>query len=238
MSTITINYTSGTTGQPKGVMYSHRGARLNALGEIIHQRLDPESIYLWTLPMFHCTGWCMAWAVTGIGATHVCLRAVRAEVIWRLFDGERVTHLAGAPTVLATIADAPQAHPLEQGLVATVSGAPPGPKIFARMRDLGARIVHVYGMTEVYGPYTVNEWQPAWAALDIKERTKYLHKVAKRIRERGQELLHTEVIDTGNTITKMKADIEGAAEQLEWYSGLAIEMKGDTVPASSNSNPG
>jgi len=165
LSTITINYTSGTTGQPKGVMYSHRGAYLNALGEIIHQRFDPESVYLWTLPMFHCTGWCTPWAVTGIGATHVCLRAVRAEVIWRLFDGERVTHLAGAPTVLATIADAPQAHPLEQGLVATVSGAPPGPKIFARMQDLGARIVHVYGMTEVYGPYTVNEWQPAWAAL-------------------------------------------------------------------------
>jgi fatty-acyl-CoA synthase len=146
-------------------MYSHRGAWLNALGEIIHQRLDPESVYLWTLPMFHCTGWCMPWAVTGIGATHVCLRAVRAEQIWRLFDRERVTHLDGAPTVLATIAEAPQAHPLEQGLVATVSGAPPAPAIIARMRDLGARVVHVYGMTEVYGPYTVNEWQPAWAAL-------------------------------------------------------------------------
>jgi fatty-acyl-CoA synthase len=169
---ISINYTSGTTGQPKGAMYAHRGAYLNSLGEIIHQRFDPESVYLWTLPMFHCNGWCTPWAVTGIGATHVCLRAVRADVIWRLFDSEGVTHLDGAPTVLVTIADAPQAHRLEQGLVATVAGAPPGPTVIARMRELGARIVHVYGMTEVYGPYTVNEWQPHWAALPPEEQAR------------------------------------------------------------------
>jgi fatty-acyl-CoA synthase len=164
-SLISINYTSGTTGTPKGVMYSHRGAYLNAMGEIIHQRFDPESVYLWTLPMFHCNGWCTPWAVTGIGATHVCLRAVRAEVIWRLLDEERVTHLDGAPTVLVTIANAPQAHPLERELVATVAGAPPGPTVIARMRELGARIVHVYGMTELYGPYTLNEWQAGWSVL-------------------------------------------------------------------------
>jgi fatty-acyl-CoA synthase len=108
---ISINYSSGTTGQPKGAMYTHRGAYLNAMGEIIHQRFDPESVYLWTLPMFHCNGWCTPWAVTGIGATHVCLRAVRADVIWRLLDEEGITHLDGAPTVLTTIAEAPQAHP-------------------------------------------------------------------------------------------------------------------------------
>jgi fatty-acyl-CoA synthase len=169
---IAINYTSGTTGRPKGAMYAHRGAYLNALGEIIHQRLDPESVYLWTLPMFHCSGWCTPWAVTGIGATHVCLRAVRAGVIWRLFDSERVTHLDGAPTVLVTIAEAPEAHRIEQGLVATVSGAPPSPTVIARMRELGARIVHVYGMTELYGPYTVNEWQPHWAALPPDEQAR------------------------------------------------------------------
>jgi fatty-acyl-CoA synthase len=164
-SLIAINYSSGTTGQPKGAMYTHRGAYLNALGEIIHQRFDPESVYLWTLPMFHCSGWCTPWAVTGIGATHVCLRAVRADTIWRLFDEERVTHLDGAPTVLVTIAEAPQAHKLDRELVATVAGAAPGPTVIARMRELGTRIVHVYGMTEVYGPYTINEWQPDWSAL-------------------------------------------------------------------------
>src|SRR3954452_9469668 len=172
LSTITINYTSGTTGRPKGVMYSHRGAYLNALGEITHSRFAPESVYLWTLPMFHCNGWCTPWAVTGIGATHACLRTVRAEVIWRLLDTERVTHLDGAPTVLVTIANAAQAHPLEQQLVATVAGAPPSPTVIARMRELGARIVHVYGMTELYGPYTVNEWQPGWQARPASEQSR------------------------------------------------------------------
>jgi fatty-acyl-CoA synthase len=164
-SLISINYTSGTTGTPKGVMYAHRGAYLNALGEIIHQRFDPESVYLWTLPMFHCNGWCTPWAATAIGATHVCLRAVRPDVIWQLLDEERVTHLDGAPTVLTMIANAPQAHRLDRELVATVAGAPPGPTVITRMRELGARIVHVYGMTEAYGPYALNEWQTGWSAL-------------------------------------------------------------------------
>ncbi len=182
LATISINYTSGTTGQPKGVMYAHRGAYLNSLGEIIHQRFDPESGYLWTLPMFHCNGWCTPWAVTGIGATHVCLRAVRADVIWRLFDEEGVTHLDGAPTVLVTIASAPHAHPLDRQLVATVAGAPPSPTVIARMRELGARIVHVYGMTEVYGPYTVNEWQPGWSALPPAEQARLQGRAAQGIR--------------------------------------------------------
>ena len=170
LDTITINYTSGTTGRPKGVMYSHRGAYLNSLGEVVHSRFDPESVYLWTLPMFHCNGWCTPWAVTGIGATHVCLRAVRGDLIWRLFDEEGVTHLDGAPTVLVTIANAPQAHRLERELVVTTAGAPPSPTVIARMRELGARIVHVYGLTEVYGPYTLNEWQPGWAVLSSEEQ--------------------------------------------------------------------
>jgi len=162
---ISLLYTSGTTGNPKGVVYHHRGAYLNALGNALAFRLGPDSVYLWTLPMFHCNGWCTPWAVTAIGATHVCLRAVRADVIWKLLDEERVTHLDGAPTVLTLIANAPEAHQLGCELVATVAGAPPGPTVITRMRELGARIVHVYGMTEVYGPYTLNEWQPGWSTL-------------------------------------------------------------------------
>jgi fatty-acyl-CoA synthase len=186
-SLISINYTSGTTGTPKGVMYAHRGAYLNAVGEIIHQRLDPESVYLWTLPMFHCNGWCTPWAVTAIGATHVCLRAVRADVIWQLLDDERVTHLDGAPTVLTLIAGAPQAHPLGRELVATVAGAPPSPSVITRMRELGARIVHVYGMTETYGPYALNEWQPGWSTLPPADQ-------ARRQARQGVPMLHSDQI--------------------------------------------
>jgi acyl-CoA synthetase (AMP-forming)/AMP-acid ligase II len=114
--------------QAKGVMYTHRGAYLNALGEVIHSEHTPESIYLWTLPMFHCNGWCTTWGVTAIGGTHVCLRAVRGDRIWELISSEQVTHLNGAPTVLTTIANDPGAQQLERPLVITTAGAPPNPK--------------------------------------------------------------------------------------------------------------
>src|SRR5947207_10413709 len=123
-SVIAINYTSGTTGRPKGVMYSHRGAYLNALGEVVHSRHSPDSVYLWTLPMFHCNGWCTTWGVTAIGGTHVCLPIVDGEEIWRLVDAEGVTHLNAAPTVLLTIMNSPAAHPLTRPVVVTTAGAP------------------------------------------------------------------------------------------------------------------
>src|SRR6185369_17855618 len=156
---IAINYSSGTTGQPKGAMYTHRGAYLNALGEIIHQRLDPESVYLWTLPMFHCNGWCTPWAVTAIAGTHVCLREVRGDVIWSLIREHGVTHLNGAPTVVTTILRDKAAADLETPIVITTAGAPPSPTTIKAAEDMGFRIVHVYGLTETYGPYSVNAYR-------------------------------------------------------------------------------
>jgi fatty-acyl-CoA synthase len=144
---ISINYTSGTTGDPKGVSYTHRGAYLNSLGELIHSEHSPSSVYLWTLPMFHCNGWCTTWAVTGIGGTHVCLSAVRPDMIWRLIDEHGVTHLNGAPAVMTSIARAPEAHPFPRRVTVTTAGAAPSPTMIAELETLGARVIHVYGRT-------------------------------------------------------------------------------------------
>ena len=170
---IALNYTSGTTGNPKGVVYHHRGAYLNALGNAITFGLDRHAVYLWTLPMFHCNGWTYTWAVTAVAGTHVCLRRVDPAPIFAAIAKHRVTHLCGAPIVLNMLVHAPDdvkrrfEHVVE---VATGGAAPPSAVIEA-MERMGFRVTHLYGLTESYGPSTSCAWQEDWAELRLAERS-------------------------------------------------------------------
>ncbi len=173
-SVATLNYTSGTTGLPKGVMYHHRGAYLNALGEALELGMNANSVYLWTLPMFHCNGWCFPWAVTAVGATHVCLRKVVPEEIYRLVETEGVSHLCAAPTVLIAMSNYPGATEarMKRTLNVITAGAPPAPTVIKNMETIGANVTQVYGLTEVYGPHTICEPQTDWQDLSVDERAK------------------------------------------------------------------
>ncbi|MFW6081162.1 MAG: long-chain-fatty-acid--CoA ligase [Desulfosalsimonas sp.] len=168
----TINYTSGTTGSPKGVMYHHRGAYLNALGELIEFGLTKESNYLWTLPMFHCNGWCFPWAVTAAGGTHVCLRKVEPETIYNMIGSEGVTHLCAAPTVLIGLSEYASANniTLDHHLEIMTAGAPPAPQVILNMEKTGANITQTYGLTEVYGPHSICKWQDKWNDLSQEDK--------------------------------------------------------------------
>ncbi|PYM94821.1 MAG: acyl-CoA synthetase [Candidatus Rokuibacteriota bacterium] len=169
---LSINYTSGTTGRPKGVMYSHRGAWINALGEMVEAQMSFDTRYLWTLPMFHCNGWCFTWGVTAVGGTHICLRRVEPGRVWEMIDKEGVTHYNGAPTVHIGVVNDPGAHTLERPVTVCVAGAPPSPTLLGRLKELGFRPVHVYGLTETYGPHTVCAWHEEWNALPLDEQSR------------------------------------------------------------------
>ncbi|MBI3991890.1 MAG: AMP-binding protein, partial [Candidatus Lambdaproteobacteria bacterium] len=176
--TIAIDYTSGTTGRPKGVMYSHRGAYLNTISVIMQSELTRHSVYLWTLPMFHCNGWCFTWGLPAIGATSVCLRAVEPALMRRLIQEEGVTHFCGAPIVLQTLASLPDAERFrfKVPVRASTGGAPPSPTLLQTMTRMNVQVTHLYGLTETIGPNTLCEVQDAWLELDAAAYAKQISR--------------------------------------------------------------
>jgi fatty-acyl-CoA synthase len=176
---ITLNYTSGTTGNPKGVIYHHRGAFLESVGNVMMWPLPPRAVYLWTLPMFHCNGWCYTWAVTAMGGTHVCLRRVDPPLVFQLIARERVTHMCGAPTVLTMLIQTPpeQRTRFEHVVELETGGSSPPAKVIRAMSEMGFNVTHLYGLTEVHGPSTLCAPQEAWETLGLAERAE---KVARQ----------------------------------------------------------
>ncbi len=217
---ISLNYTSGTTGNPKGVVYHHRGAYLMGSGNVLAGNLPRHPVYLWTLPMFHCNGWCFPWAISMVAGTHVTLRWVRSHLVWSALADNNVTHLCGAPIVMSTILNAPENEKrrLSHTVQFLTAAAPPPEAVLSAMAEQGFNVTHLYGLTETYGPATVNDWKAEWEALDGPARA----KMKSRQGVRYHPLEDLTVMDP-ETMTRVPADGETMGEVM--FRGNVV-MKG------------
>ncbi|MGQ3676395.1 acyl-CoA synthetase [Xanthobacter sp. TB0139] len=222
---VSLNYTSGTTGDPKGVVYHHRGAHLLAVGNAVTCGLGKHPVYLWTLPMFHCNGWCFPWSITLVAGTHVCLRQVRAKAMFDAIADYGVTHMCGAPIIMSTLLGAPEAEKRElPGKVEFITAAAPPPEaVLAAMQDAGFNVVHVYGLTEVYGPSVVNDWHAEWDELPAKERA--IKKARQGVRYAAMDAV--DVLDP-ETMQPVPANGETLGE---------VMFRGNTVMKGYLKNP-